>query len=179
MLYFLAILNLILIILAIFVAIQFFNMLFRGYAPFISTKYDVINKIFSEIDFGKDFSGTVYELGSGKAGFLRAFEEKYPKAKFIGIEYSSFPYFLSKIQLSLAKSQINIWKKNMFKVNLSDADVIYCYLFSGMMAKLEKKFQDECKKGTMIVSYQFILPNLKPERIIELGENSKIYLYKI
>ncbi|MDD4332564.1 MAG: class I SAM-dependent methyltransferase [Patescibacteria group bacterium] len=179
MFYFLTILNLILIVLAVFVAIQFFNMLFRGYAPFISTKYDVINKIFENINFGENFSGTVYELGSGKAGFLRAFEERYPGAKCIGIEYSSFPYFFSKIQLSLAKSKIKIRKKNMFKINLEDADVIYCYLFPNMMAKLEEKFKKECKPGTLVVSYQFILPNMKTEKILELGENSKIYLYKI
>jgi tRNA G46 methylase TrmB len=36
----------------------------------------------------------VYELGCGRAGFLRALEEKFPQAKYIGVEYSFWPYLL-------------------------------------------------------------------------------------
>jgi hypothetical protein len=139
----------------------------------------LINKIFEKVKFNKDFSGVVYELGAGQAGFLRAFEEKYPKSNLVGIEYSFLPYWMTRMQLVFSKSKIKIKKKNMFKVDLKDADVVYCYLNTKMMKKLEKKFQEECKKGTTIISYQFILPNLKPDQILELGEYSRVYVYKI
>jgi hypothetical protein len=172
-------LDVILSILAISILIQFFNIIFRGYAPFISTKGKVIIEIFSQIKFDENFKGKVYELGAGQAGFLRRFEEKYKNAELVGVEYSLIPYLISKFQLGLFGSKIIIQKKNFFKIDLSDADVIYCYLSSKTMKTLEKKFQKECKKGTVIISYQFIMPNLKPDKILELGEFSRVYVYKI
>lgn len=168
-----------LILIEIIIIVQFYNLIFRGHAPFISTKARVIEKIFSEINFGQDFNGMVYELGAGKAGFLRAFEEKYPATRLIGVEYAFFPFFLAKIQIALAGSKIKMKKANMFKLNLSDADVIYCYLMPTVMKELEPKVSAECRPGTKIVSYQFLFPNLKPERMIDLEKMGKVYVYSI
>ena len=72
-----------------------------------------------------------------------------------------------------------IQKKNLFKVNLADADVIYCYLNIEMMKKLENKFKKECKNETKIISYAFALPSLQPEKVIKMESGKKIYFYKI
>jgi hypothetical protein len=170
----------ILTIIIIGLGVQFFNIIFRGHAPFISTKTNVINKIFSGLDLPKNFSGQVYELGSGKASFLKNFQNNYPEAKLTGVEYSFWPYLISKIQLSLnPKSKIQIIKKNMFSVDLKNADVIYCFLNIEMMKDLEKKFKAECKPGATIISYCFHLPNIQPVKEIEAENKSKIFYYKI
>ena len=82
---FFIIISLVLLIVVFFFASQFFNVIFRGYAPFISSKPEVIKAIMQELKLKEDV--IVYELGCGKAGFLRAIEEKYPQAKLIGVEY--------------------------------------------------------------------------------------------
>ena len=64
----------ILTIITIGLSVQFFNIIFRGHAPFISTRPNVINKIFLGLNLPKNFSGQVYELGCGKAGFLKSFQ---------------------------------------------------------------------------------------------------------
>ena len=166
-----------LVIFAIFFVMQFFNILFRGFAPYLSTRSEVISKIINELDVKE--GATVYELGCGKAGFLKAIEEKFPKAKLIGIEYSFWPYFVARLQLSMSDSKIKILKKNIFKVNLSDANEIYCYLNESTMKKLEKKFEDECKIGTEIISYQFSLPNKQAAKVIEVKKNHKVYFYNL
>ena len=170
------IIMLLFIIFAVFFLVQFYNIFFRGYAPFISSKRKIIEKIIAKLELKED--GVIYELGCGNAGFLRAARKKFLKAKLTGFEYSFLPYVIAQIQNSLSKSKITIQKKDIFKVNLSEADVLYCYLNILTMRKLEDKIKAEGKKGLKIISYQFPLPNIKPEEILEDGKD-KIYFYVI
>jgi len=174
--YFLFFLSFVLFFILLFLATQFFNILFRGYAPFISTHRRILDKALAEIKLKTN--DHVFELGSGDAGFLRAVEEKYPEAKFTGIEYSFLPYLITRFQLALKKSKIKIKKKNFFKVSLEDADLIYCYLNVSMMKKLGKKFQTECKKGTKIISLNFPLPDIEEKKLIHVDKN-RLFFYEI
>lgn len=160
-----------------FFTAQFYNILFRGFAPFISTRRTVIERVLAELEIAPD--GVICELGCGKAGFLRAARKKYPRAKLVGVEYALLPYLTASIQNALSGAGIILRKENIFKTDIIKADAIYCYLNPEMMAKLEKKFKEECKSGALIASFQFFLPNLEPEKVIELGKHEKIYFYKI
>lgn len=170
------IIMLLFIIFAVFFMVQFYNIVFRGYAPFISTKKKIIKKIIEKLELKED--GVIYELGCGQAGFLRAARKKFPQAKLVGFEYSFLPYVIAQIQNSLSKSKISIKKKNIFKVDLSEADVLYCYLNLLTMRKLEDKIKAEGKKGLKIISYQFPLPSLQTKEILEIGKD-KVYFYVI
>ncbi|MFH1822382.1 MAG: class I SAM-dependent methyltransferase [Patescibacteria group bacterium] len=163
----------------VFFVIQFYNIVFRGYAPFISTGKKVIAKIFQELDLDKNFSGTVYELGCGKAGFLNIFHKHYPKANLIGIEYEYLLFIISKVQQALKRNKIKIIRKNIFQADLSKADLIYCYLNVKMMKELEKKFKKECQPGTRIISYAFSLPEMKAIKELKMDNKIKIYFYKL
>ncbi|MFH1233509.1 MAG: hypothetical protein V1649_02565 [Patescibacteria group bacterium] len=165
-----------LLFIVIILAMQLFNVVFRGYAPFISTRSQAIEKALFEINLQP--SNKVYELGCGHAGFLRAICNKFPEVEAIGVENAPLPYFLARVQIAMSGKKIKIIKKNLFDVNLSDADLIYCYLNVGMMVKLKEKFSKECKIGTIIISYQFPLDNLNPTKVIQF-EKDKIYFYKI
>ena len=170
------IIMLLFIIFAIFFLIQFYNIVFRGYAPFISSKRKIIEEIIAKLELKED--GVIYELGCGNAGFLRAARKKFPKAKLVGFEYSFLPYLIAQIQNSLSKSKIIIKKENIFKVDLSGADVLYCYLNLSTMKKLEDKIKAEGKRNLKIISYQFPLPTIKAEEILEDGKD-KIYFYSL
>lgn len=162
----------------IFFAMEFYNILFRGYAPFIVTRKKVIAKILSELDIRE--GAKIYELGCGQAGFLRALRKKFPRSELIGVEYQLLPYLIGGMQSALTNSKIKFKKKNIFKLNLRDADLIYCYLNPKTMARLEGKFKAECRPGTEVISYQFPLPNKQPEKVvIGPSEKDKVYFYKI
>lgn len=166
----------VLLLINIFFAVQFFNILFRGYAPFVSSNPEVIRQILEEINLSEN--DKVYELGCGKAGFLHALSEKYPKVEVIGVENSPLPYLIAKIQKAFKRDKIKIKFKNLFKTNITDADLVYCYLNIKTMKRLKEKFEKECKPGAKIVSYTFEIPGFKPEKVIEAGSN-KIYFYTI
>jgi len=161
----------------IFFVMQFYNMFFRGYAPFIFTRKRIIDKIIEEVKINNQ--ATVYELGAGQAGFLRTFRKKYPQAKLIGIEFQLLPFLVGNIQSALTNCKIKFKKENFLKTDLSRADLIYCYLNPESMAKLKNKFKTECRPGTQIISYQFTLPGIEPINKIKIDNNNRIFFYKL
>ncbi len=176
MIYILVLIQIVLLVILFFVIIQFYNIVFKGFAPFISTKFNAIISILKELDLSGD--ECVYELGAGSAGFLRAIEQKFKNKKLIGVENSYWPYFLTKIQISLSASSIKLIKNDIFKVNLKEADIIYCFLNSKTMNKLAKKFKEECRPNTLIISYIFQIKEFEYEKVIKDGSNN-IYFYRI
>jgi len=167
---------LVLFIYFIFFISQFSNIIFRGYAPFVSTDNTTIKKILSKSKIKEQ--STIYELGCGRARFLRTTEKLFPQIKLIGIENLSSLYLINKLRLKLQGSRIKLLKKDFFAVNLKDADLIYCYLNNSTMQKLGEKFKQECLPGTQIISRSFPIPQFKPEELI-IVKNKKIYFYKI
>ena len=160
-----------------FFTVQAYNIAFRGYAPFLATRTGIIKRIMDELTL--DDEAVIYELGSGRAGFLRAVRKKFPKAKLVGIEYSFVPYLIGQIQNVLAGAKIRIIKGNIFKIDLHEADLIYCYLNVDTMTRLEEVLKRECKPGAKVVSFQFPVPNKEAEKVIEIPERKgKVYIYK-
>lgn len=160
---------------SVFFVKQFINIIF-GYAPLISTKKKILNQILDNINIKNDF--IIYELGCGKADFLKLVESKKIKADLIGIENLFIANLVLKLQLRLMHSKIKIIQNDFFKENLSKADIIYCFLNNNTMKKLGEKFLRECKKETVIVSHKFPIVGFLPVKV--LGEyGDKVYFYKI
>jgi len=165
-----------LLIYFVFFISQFSNIIFRGYAPFVSTDNITIKKILSKVKIKEQ--SIIYELGCGRARFLRIIEKSFPRTELIGIENLSSLYLINKLRLKLQGSRIELLKKDFFVVNLKNADLIYCYLNNSTMQKLGEKFKQECLPGTQIISRSFPIPQFKPEELI-IVRNKKIYFYKI
>jgi precorrin-6B methylase 2 len=161
----------ILLILIFFFSFQFFNVMFRGFAPFVATETEVIKRLMSDLK-PKDNS-LIIELGCGKAGFLYAAEQNFPNTELIGIENAPFPYLMAKIQAAIRSSRIKIVRQDLYKADISRADIIYCYLNLTMMEMLASKFKFECKRHCRIISYRFPIPAFTAEKIIEFHESTK------
>ncbi len=165
-----------LLVFAVFYVVQFYNVLFRGFAPYLNTHSKTIYKIISEIEIKGD--ETVYELGCGNAGFLQLFGKKHPNTKLIGFEYSFLPWLLANIQLKIhGVKNLRILRKNIFKADLSKVNIIYCYLNIDTMQKLKEKFNKECQENTQIISNKFQIRDWKPKKTIE-SKGEKVYFYK-
>ena len=160
----------------IFFVTQFINIIFKGYPPFISTNRNVIRGIIKELSIAP--SATVYELGCGRARFLRLVEKSFPATKLIGLENLFSLYLLIKISLKVRGSHIKLRPVDFFSINLAEADLIYCYLNDTLMIRLGEKFRRECRPGTQIVSQSFTIPQLSLEKMLEI-KGKRIYFYKI
>jgi hypothetical protein len=174
--YWLLAILLILVIYFIFFVSQFFNIFFKGYAPFISTDRQTIRKMLADIKLPS--LPLIYELGCGRARFLKMAEKEFSAASLIGVENLFSLYLINKIKFRLLGSRIKLLKKDFFEFNLENADLIYCYLNNATMAKLGEKFRHECRVGTQIISRSFPIPQFRPEKTL-LIKNKKIYFYRI
>lgn len=160
----------------IFFVTQFFNIIIYGYPPFISSSPENINKIIAATEIKEQ--DTIYELGCGRARFLRTIEKNYSKTKLVGVENLFSLYFINKLRLKFQGSKIKLLNKNLFNLNLGEADIIYCYLNNTTMIKLGEKIVKECRGGTQIISHAFSVPQLIPTKLIKLN-NKKIYFYVV
>lgn len=180
--FYLAILVLIIVIgILIAFMIEFYRIIFKGAAPYVRSSEKVINKILQEIDFKAN--SLVYDLGCGDARFLRALVKKV-KIQAVGYEYFIIPYLLAKGLNFFSGSKIKVYWQDFFKVDLSKADYVFCYLIPDEHIPLSIKFKKELKPGAIIIANTFKFKDWQPEKIIIIDENkktglsSKIYIYR-
>jgi len=115
----------------------------------------------------------VVDLGCGDARVLRMFEKQGVK-DLTGYEINFWAYLLAKTKNKLLKSKSKVYFKNFKKVDLSEYNVIFCYLLDNYLNSLKEKFDKELKPGTKIISYSFSIKNWhKPEKI------ERMFVYRI
>jgi hypothetical protein len=54
---------------------------------------------------------------------------------------------------------VNVVWRSLFKADVREADVVYCFLFEKFMTKLENKLFSELKPGAKIIVYTFPFKN--------------------
>ncbi len=141
--------------------------------PFVRTGSDVAKKMVELADVRK--GQVVYDLGCGDGKILFFAAEKGGNC--IGIERLRPLCWLGRLRNKFHKSSVRFLCKNFYKVDLSDADVIFCYLFPKIMEKFYVEKFKELKKGAKIISNAFKIGSLKEKEKIRFGK-SWIYIYE-
>lgn len=132
-------------------------------APWVPAPRESLRKILdvASIKPGDRF----YELGSGDGRVVICAAKEFG-AKATGIELSLPLYIHSAFKCLLSRSQANIVFGNLFKHNLSDADVIYVYgLPHALKDRLRGKLENECKPGTRVISFMFEIEGWIPAKV--------------
>ena len=107
-----------------------------------------------------------YDLGCGNGQVL--IEAAKMGAKATGFEVSPYYYILSKWRTAKYKN-IEVKYRNINSIDLSKANVVYCYLLPKILNKIL------FKKGNRLVSIGFKVINKKPEKIIKVKSHSIFY----
>ena len=122
------------------------------------------------------------DLGSGDGRVLRLFEKQGVK-NLSGYEVNYWAYLLSLIKNKSYHSKAKIYFKNFRKADLSQYNIIFCYLLEGYLKSLRGKFDKELRPGTKVISYGFPVKDwIEPEIIYSNKENKnlgKIFIYNI
>ena len=173
--------NIALLIFSIFVLLLAFTFLMGIFSagPFVPTNNKCLKKMISLVKLSDDKK--IYDLGCGDGRLLRAIEKKHG-IKGAGYEIAPLVYLWAKLINFFTKSKNKIHFKSLFSADLSDADVVFLYLIPFILKKLSKKLNKECKKGTLIVSEGFRIPDLSLFEHIPLSKEEKtpsFYIYKI
>ncbi len=126
----------------------------------------------------------VVDLGCGDGRVLRMFEKQGVK-NLTGYEVNLWAYLVAKIKNRFLKSKAKIYFKNFEKIDLSEYNIIFCYLMDYYVNSLvfKKKLDRELKPGAQVISYAFEIKDWhKPEIIFTDTNNRKlgrIFIYKI
>lgn len=152
--------------------------------PFVPVPNSTLKDIYKELHMKDD--SVLYDLGCGDGRVLFYVSKLVPKAKYIGIENSQFPYLLSIIRSWFDRRigrKIIIYNKDFFEVDLSDATHIFTYLYPNVMDDLLPKLDQELAHGTRLVSMTFKFTQKQPIKEIDLDRSKyklarKLYIYE-
>ena len=159
----------------IFLSISFYITIFGG-GPFVPTPLPAVHKVLKNSGIKK--GDIVYDIGAGDGRFVHFAANDYG-AKSIGFELDPFVFFIAKLRQKFWHWKGKIIRGNFEKHNLSDASVIVCYMMPKTLAKFQKKFDRELKKGTKIISYAFHIGDWKPKKIIpKENKIAQIFVYQ-
>ncbi|MFA5961293.1 MAG: 50S ribosomal protein L11 methyltransferase [Parcubacteria group bacterium] len=119
-----------------------------------------------------------YDLGAGNGRAMILAAKKF-NLDVYGFELSPLLVLIAKLNLLLCGvKKSTIYLKNLYNEDLSNADIIFCFLTPKAMERLRPKFEKELRPGTRIISYAFPLKDWQPKKIIRNGYPGNMYLYE-
>ena len=172
-------------LLAFFVLLFFYfligldSIIFRHDLPTSKKARKMIFKIISER--GKK-AGNFYDLGCAKGGLVIDIKSEFPSLSVWGIDKNPIRIFLAKLRAWIKGKEINFRHQDLFKTDLSQADIVYTYLWYDLMPPLEEKLRRELKKGAIVITNTSHFSHWEPNRVYithpKRPDFEKLFLYE-
>jgi len=119
---------------------------------------DGIVKIISEHKNARIF----YDLGCARGALALRIKKKFPSIKVCAVDNDPIRIYFARARALVLRRNVDFMAKNIFDVNLKDADVVYTYLWYDVMPPLEKKLQKELKPGAIVITNTSKFTGWKP-----------------
>jgi SAM-dependent methyltransferase len=128
-------------------------------APWAPSSMKTVHKMLSMAEIGPD--DLVYDLGCGDGRMIVTAARHYG-ARAVGIEIDPLRYLWCQALTAILglRDRVDVVYGNFFSQDLSDADVVICFLLQDTNLQLEPKLKRELKLGTRVVSNRFTFPGL-------------------
>ena len=145
--------SIIILVVAYIIASIFYPVLVGG-AAYGSTPSEIVAEALKLVDLKKD--EVFYDLGCGTGVTLMEASKVCDHVN--GVEIEPIRWFIAK--LSAPKAQVILG--NLFKQDISDADVIFIFQYKGRVNnRIAEKIKAETRSGTRIISYYHPIENMK------------------
>lgn len=148
-------------------------------APFVPTPMKQVERMLKSAEIKPGHR--VYDLGSGDGRLVHKASRHYG-ADAIGYEYSPIVWAWAKAISPFWRSKAKIKYANLWRKDLSDADVIVCYLLPHAMKRFNKEIIPQLRPGTRIVSHAFKIPQLDHHKRLPRNRAQglgPVWIYKI
>ena len=147
---------------------------------FVPTPQDVVDKMLELAQVTKD--DLLYDLGCGDGRIVVTAAKRYGcKAVGYDIDPVRVKESLENVQKNNVGHLAAIEQKDIFTLDLSKANVITLYLLPSLNVKLIPQLE-KLKPGSRIVSHDFRMRGIKPDKVLDLHSNEdqdehKIFLW--
>jgi cyclopropane fatty-acyl-phospholipid synthase-like methyltransferase len=148
---------------------------------FVPTPQNVVDEMLKLAKVTKD--DVVYDLGCGDGRIPVTAAKKYGCRAFgFDVDPNRIRESVESVQKNEVENLVTIQQKDIFTLNLSDANVVTLYLLPDLNVKLIPQLE-KLKPGSRIVSHDFSMKGVEPDQVITVkGEeksprNHRIYLW--
>lgn len=146
--------------------------------PYVPTPQAVVDRMLVLAKVGK--GDVLYDLGSGDGRIVITAAKRYG-AQGIGIDLD--PARIREARENAGKAgvegQVKFIAGDLFKADLSDADVVTLYLLNSVNRDLRPQLWRQLKVGTRVVSHAFDMGSEWPPEKTEQVHGSTIYVWTI
>ena len=139
-------------------------------APYVRSLKRKGDAIFELGDFGA--GDRVVDLGCGDGVIINRISKKSVELA-VGYELSIPTFLFAKFLTFFRKGKAKIVYGNFWKKDLTKFNKIFCFLFDRSMEKFEREVWPNLKNGTIVISNEFKMPNVKPKKVLD-----RVYLYE-
>lgn len=153
-------------------------------APFVATPLPVVKQMLTlaQLKPGE----IIYDLGCGDGRVVIMAAQEFG-ASGVGVEMREdlVKQALSKVSELGLEGRVKIVQSDMFKVDLTQADVVTLYLTTSANDKVKPKLESELRLGARVVSHDYEILGWRPVKIDNFCESPRlgypshtIYVYK-
>jgi hypothetical protein len=160
------------------VSLSLFWTTFRTQVPFFPSRPIVWQSIEKLIPLHKPLR--LIDIGSGLGDMSMHMAKVRPDCQIEGIEIAPLPWLISVVRAKFKQSSAVFKIGDYQALNFADYDVIFAYLSPAAMVALWDKASKEMQPGSLLISLEFEIPNIKPAKIITNdGHCPTIYVWQI
>lgn len=116
----------------------------------------------------------ILDAGCGAGDGLKALRLAYPKARWVGIEFSRPLCWIAALRCPWAK----VMHGDMWLADWSTYDMVYVFQRPETMARAQAKAQSELKPGAWLVSLEFVASALQPDAVFDASPDRPVWLYR-
>ncbi|MDP2245899.1 class I SAM-dependent methyltransferase [Pseudomonas sp.] len=120
------------------------------------------------------------DLGCGPAGALLWLARRFPQAQFVGVETAPLPFAVAWLR-ALSQRNCRIRYESLWRTDLAQFDVVYCFLSPAPMAELWVKASTQMAVGSLLVSNSFEVPGVPAGQQVELHDwrRSRLLIWRM
>src|SRR5262245_29895979 len=143
--------------------------------PYVPTPWVIVDRMLSLADIRKD--DVVYDLGSGDGRLVITAAKRFG-ARGVGMEIQPELMHLPNegAKKEGGADRVKFIQGDLFETAIREATVVTLYLLPRFVTRLVPRFLAELKPGTRIVSHDYPLSPLKPDKDVSMDVPEKEFI---
>ena len=149
---------------------------FRTQVPYYPSGKTAWAAVAGQLPQGRGVS--VIDIGSGLGGLVLDLARRRPDAQATGIELAPLPWLASYLRAKLSGSRARFIRGDYELLDFGSFDAVFAYLSPAAMEALWRKARREMHPGSMLMSYEFVIPEAPPDVSLYLQDTGRtLYIW--